>query len=606
MKISKSNFIVISVTMLTILILFQFSNLSAIYTSQAMQNKYASQTTNTVTEAQTITEESLCSQLTYTTALIGTDKQYETALGKEWCVYLKRSYNIYPTLSDFSDNISKRCKLLILSSDAVHTQKDIDHLAHIAKMGIHIIFTSLPDISFFHESNTLCRMTGVRRVKADSFRTNGITLFDGFFLGGKTSYKKIKESIPYFLLESGTKTYISGNVKNQKARKIRNEDLPAVIWRNHYENSFIFCVNFDFFTDRTGLGILTAMLSETEDYLVYPVVNAQSIICQNFPYLSNENSDRISQRYFYTSKSLYENVLWPDMVSILNATNDKFSGMIAPKTDYSDSATDSYDDSLNFYFKQTEKVSGELGLSGDQINGTSFYSNKLEYDSALFQEKAPDYTFTVFSPGSMPESAYQNYLGNQQKKTVLSDIHTLVLTKPQKTQPLLSFYSDAILAMSGTLDGFSHTNREDIYMKSLQTALGYSAVSMDFNRVLYPKGNADDWTKLSKNVSRFLDTYWKPFRKGFDQVTVSEADKKVRAFLSLSYTSYRKGDTINVAISNFSTEASFILNLTEQDIVSVSGGSFKKIENEKYLILADSPNLSIEVKAASMNKNLTD
>lgn len=591
--------------MIAILILFQFSNLSAIYTSQAMHNKYASQG-EPLKRSQTTTEESLRAPLTYTTALIGNAEQSEIMIAKEWCVYLKRTYNLYPSLTDFSDNISKRCNIVILSSNAVKTSKDIDTLVHVARMGIHIIFTSLPDVSFFHDSEKLCRLTGIRRIRSDACHTDGLTLFEGFFIGGKTYYTKLKETIPYYLLQSGTKAYMSGNLKNQKKQKIKNEDLPAVIWRNQYENSFIFCVNFDFFKDHTGLGILTAMLSETKDYLVYPIVNAQSIICQNFPYLSNENTENISKHYFYTSKTLCETVLWPDMVSILNATGDKFSGMIAPKLEYSDSTKNTLEDSLNFYFKQSEKISGELGLSGDQMEGIGRYSNKLMYDTKLFHKDATDYTFTVFSPGNMPETIYHDYVGNHARKSVLSDIRTLIITKPQKSQELLSFYNNDILAMTSTNDGFSHTDREDLFLKSIETALGYSAISLDFSRVLYPDGKKDDWTKLSKDLSRFLDTYWKPFRKSFSQVTVSEADKKVRSFLALEYTSYRKGNTINVAISNFQSEAGFILNLTEQDVVSVSGGSFQKIETGKYIICADSPDLSIEVKDASMDTDLTD
>lgn len=34
--------------------------------------------------------------------------------------------------------------------------------------------------------------------------------------------------------------------------------------------------------DETGLGILTGMLYETRDYLIYPVVNAQNLIAANF------------------------------------------------------------------------------------------------------------------------------------------------------------------------------------------------------------------------------------------------------------------------------------------------------------------------------------
>lgn len=593
MKISKANFIVISITMITILILFQFSNISAIYTSQAMKNKNAEKDV-TITLSDTIQAANLISPASYSTALIGSKVNCETNIAQEWCVYTKRSYCRFTSLRDFSDNVSSDCKLLIANADVIDTPEDISILTQTAKMGMHIILTSLPDTSLFHSSKELQKLTGIRKIPSDMYKTNGITLYEGFLLGGKTTYHKLKKSIPYFLLESGTKTYISGIIKNQKKKKIKNEDLPPVVWRNQYESSFVFCVNYDFFQDHTGLGMLTAMFAETSNYYIYPIVNAQSVICQNFPYLSNENSGEISKQYFYSSKSFSENVLWPDMVSILNATSENFSGMIAPKLEYSGSQ-EVLEDSLNFYFKQTEKISGELGISGDQMESSSFYEEKLISDTETFRKMAPEYTFTVFSPGSMPESVYRKYLNNAEQDSILSDIRTLILPKEQKQEPLFSFYNSRVITMSGTIDGFSHTDKEDLYLRSIETALGYSAVYLDFRRVIYPAGKNDDWTALSKNLSRYLDTYWQSFRKTFDQLTVSEADQKTRQFFALDYTSHRQGNTINLTISNFKTEASFLLNLTNERIVSVSGGTYTRAETGKYVINATESTLSIEV-----------
>ena len=47
--------------------------------------------------------------------------------------------------------------------------------------------------------------------------------------------------------------------------------------------------------DETGLGILTGMLYETRDYLIYPVVNAQNLIAANFPVLTEENTAQMQE-----------------------------------------------------------------------------------------------------------------------------------------------------------------------------------------------------------------------------------------------------------------------------------------------------------------------
>ena len=39
------------------------------------------------------------------------------------------------------------------------------------------------------------------------------------------------------------------------------------------------------------------MVYETRNYLIYPVVNAQNIVVQNFPSLAEENTDKMQEIY---------------------------------------------------------------------------------------------------------------------------------------------------------------------------------------------------------------------------------------------------------------------------------------------------------------------
>ncbi len=596
MTISRSNFIVISITMAAILFLFQFSNISARFTSDATINPPRKETVQT-TRSDVIKEETLRQPNTYTTAIIGTEKSVEASMAVEWCTYLKRSYERFLSLEQYDDNNSQYNQLLIVTKNMINSEKDVKLLQQAAKEGIHIIITTLPSISRLRSSPRLQKLLGIKKIESGSWNTNGITVFDGFLLGGKTNYTKFKKLIPYVRLKSGTKTYITAQLKEQGQKKIKNEDLPPVIWRYQYENSFVFAVNWDFFKDHTALGMLTSMYADTEEYFLYPVINAQSVICQNYPYLSNENETDLRKNYYYSASSLCKNVLWPDITSILSATGEKFSGMTAPKLEYSDSNNLVRNDSIDYFFKQNERIQGELGLSGDQVESDSFYDVKLKYDNNVVKAKLPDYSFNVFSPGNMPEDVYRQYLGAE--GNMLSDVCTLVLPKEAYNKPIVSFFDKNIVQMLATIDGFSHTSEEDIYQKSLETALGYSAVYLDFKRILYPTDKKDDWTQLSKKLASYLNTYWREYRKGFQQTTVSEADENIRRFLALNYYSYRQEDNINLTITNFDTEASFILMLTNEEIVSVSGGTFKKLEKDRYCVTATDSNLVIHVDSVT-------
>lgn len=596
MKISKSNFILISITMLTVLFLFQFTNLSILYTSKATTNPNA-ETEVEITASQTIQSEQLESQTAYTTAIIGASSDAGTRLAEEWCTYQKRTYCRFEHLEDFYNNSSRQCKLLILSGDTITSEEDITYLQKVCNLGIHIIFTSLPDMTVLNASSSLQLLLGIKKIEEPAIKTSAVTLFDGFLFGGKVTYKKIKPTVPYFYLRPGTKTYMIGELKEQKSYNIANEDLPPLVWRYASETNFVFVINGDYCQDYTGLGMLTSLWSDVDDYAIYPIANAQSTMIQNYPYASDENSAEIEKQYYYTSKSLCQNVIWPDLVSILNATNDKFSGFIAPKLEYDNPDSTVLSGYLEFYFKQTEKIQGELGLSGDLLttDSAALYEQKIGQDTKKLQEIVPDYTFTAFAPGSMPESVYKNYLGKE--GNILSSIRTLLINKQNSPDALLSFYDETILSMSATNDGFSHTDREDLYLRSIQTALGYSCVSIDLKRALYPEKKADDWTKLSKNLSRYLNSYWKPFRDVFEQTVLSEADTNVRRFLALDYTVHRQSQQINLSITNFHTRAYFVLELGNDTINSISGGSYTQIEENTYLLCAEDENVTIELKS---------
>lgn len=582
-----------SITMLTILFLFQFSNISVLYTSKATINHFAEEDV-TIYAQNSVQETTLQNDFDYSVAIIGNENNYESNLCVEWCIYQKKAYARFDDLQEFYTNTSKNCTLLLVNSMVVNTPSDIKILEKACTYKIHIIFTSLPETDLILNSDGLKNILGIHSLKTDAYRADGITIYENFLLGGKTSYKKLKKTIPYFKLRSGIKAYIVGNIKHQKKQKIKNEDLPPILWRYHTGKNFVFAVNADFFSDHTGLGMLTAMLAETGDYLLYPIVNAQTVVCQNYPYLSNENTDIISEKYYYETQSLCQNVLWPDIISILDATGEKFSGMISPKLEYSNSLEGVSSNTISFYYKQTELVKGNLGLSGDQMESALFYKKKLKFDTEMFQQKVPSYLFTIFSPGKMPESIYKLYLTSK-TENILSNIRTLVLDKENQQSPVISFYNDKIVSMSNTINGFSHDADEDLYLKSIETALGFSSVSLDFTQVYYPSKDRDDWTRLTKNLSRYLNTYWAEFRKGFEQTTVAEADKKARRFLALNFNTFKQGNTINLSIDNFYQNASFILKLPNGRITSIKGADFKKLENNVYVIDAVKKNVVITV-----------
>ena len=170
------------------------------------------------------------------------------------------------------------------------------------------------------------------------------------------------------------------------------------------------------------------------------------------------------------------------------------------------------------------------------------------------------------------------------------------------------FLEDAVVAKEGgtmtlqsiTSDGISHTYREDIRMKSLQTSLAYSNIVFDLKQILWPQQKEDRWEVLYEKFACNTNTYWKAF-DSFKKTTVSEADRKIRNFLAMDYSDSFEGNTIRLNLFGaFTGETTwFILRTHGEEPEVVEGASIVNIEEDAYLIAANQQEVTLKLK----NKN---
>ena len=268
--------------------------------------------------------------------------------------------------------------------------------------------------------------------------------------------------------------------------------------------------------------------------------------------------------------------------------------MIAPQLDYSDENEPVAKD-LRYYLKEINEEKAEAGLSGDMVSDTDI-RKKLSEDEALICKEMPEFQSASFYQGDLSEDELEKAL----EQPVLQKVCTVV-KKQDDQSDLLDYANESVTVQKATADGFEHTYREDFRVKSIETALGYSSVLADMSRVVYPENEDDGWEKLSGKLSANISTYWKNFQ-GFDGTTVSECDKRIRSFLSLSYTDERKNDMITLKKEGTDGPVWFILRTHNEEIEKVGGGSFKKLEDGVWLIQADSDNLIVKLKSSKTQK----
>ena len=177
------------------------------------------------------------------------------------------------------------------------------------------------------------------------------------------------QTVPRSLLEE---------FSNMEKTSVKDNLLPAVIWRYGTTNSKVFCVNDDFLTDVSGIGILSAMTAQISDYEIYPVVNAQNLVAADMPAFSSENEEKMQELYAQAASAVYREIIWPSLVALQETTGAKLTCMVSPQFTYDDEQEPDGSE-VAYYLKQLKEQDGELGWSATNRSNLSV-SEKLTLD----------------------------------------------------------------------------------------------------------------------------------------------------------------------------------------------------------------------------------
>lgn len=518
---------------------------------------------------------------------IGSNKDNPTEnTVRQWCIYTKMGLLEYNSLEEYQ-TISADPLLILLDGEELQWKTELPYLERLVEQGNNIIFCSLPSVQTISEFVGLRTLLGIDGITSDSVTLDGIHLYKGFLLGGEVIYEALNEEdlllqdldleVPWYRTLSGTKVYMGGILRDST---VDNEELPSIIWRNSIEEQRIFVVNGSYLDDVMGIGILDAMLYELQDYQLYPIINAQNLVIADYPVLSEESQDEMMRLYSRTLKGVSRDVIWPGLVSVSQRVGGKINLMMAPQLDYQD-GEQPQEEILTFYQKMLREYQGELGISGERLGDVSLEQKMQEDQMFLDKIAMEDGVRSLYLPQeSLEEDLAALFPVKKEFRTYVSEYNSL--------KPPVSYVEDNITMQRGIIDGFSHTYSEDLRVRSIQTALGYSSILLDMCRVVYPRQEEDSWEKLSKSFAENTITYWKEF-SDFEATTLLESDSRIRRFLAVDYQDYRQENTITMELKkgeDLLEEGScwFLLRTHGEKIGSIDGGIAAEIEKDVYLI----------------------
>lgn len=602
--VSRRNYFSIAIMMFLVLFMFQFSGVAKDALNDYETNEYEEATASKLTKKDSysleiVTDASLVEKDRSYVVYIGTPEEEIGNVVAWWCTYSKWQLVCYPSLADCSFPEDHQPEAVILDgANMTDFSGDSNILLSYAEAGVNLIFARLPEPEKIMGNDILQRdILGISNVLDLHTQLTGMHLFEGFLLGGEAIYEAANEEeekrqdldlvVPWYMTDYSSKTYLVGMMEDES---IKNENLPAIIWRSRCRNAYTFCVNGDYLCNVEGMGILSAMMAEVRDYQVYPIVNAQSFVAANYPGLAKENDEEMQKRYSQSQGAVFREIIWPILVSVEDQISMELSCMMTPQFDYSDE--NEPESGLENYLKLIHEIHGEMGLSLDMVSDTPL-EEKLARDTSLWKEEAGGYTLLAFY-SSNPKKREEIL-----KMPELTQMRTLLQRRSDGKVPMISYGNESVTLQCATSDGneiFTYT--DDLMNKSVETVLGYANVVADFSKVAYPKEDEDSWEKVAIRLTSTVCTFWKPFSK-LEGTTVSEADERIRKFLSIDFKEKSTEEKTTVDIVGLEDQAWFIFRTHGQEIQKIQGGTYTELEKNVYLVSTKENRVTVTWKLKS-------
>ena len=597
--VSKRKFFSIAIMMFVLFFLFQFSMV-------LRDSKNTYDINSSLTEKKADGENQWTPSDSNSTTVIGADSSVVfvgnedgdmgTAVSR-WCTYAKRKLISCKSVSTYKSDDKNLPEMMILESEKYADGDNLTTLETLEKKGVIIVFGCLENAKNIQNNKALMKFLGIQKVVAEETHLAGVKLFEGLLLGGEVTYNTSKDKeekkrqdleldVPWYQVGSGTKTYMVGLLDEKTGKNVENEDLPTIIWRNGIDYGSVFAVVGDYMKDSTALGLLDGMRAEALQYTIYPIVNAQNLSMVNFPVFADENNTEMLKLYSQSVTGIARDIMWPALISVVEKSDMKMTCFIQPQADYTDDI-EPKSGNLEFYLKQMKEQSAEAGISLE-YQKLDKAEDKVTKDTEFFENEKTDYRFGA---AFAKEKDLKGILKDTDSG-LLGDVGTLVCDYTEN-QPVVSYYSDSVTLQTVTSDGMNYAYSDDIRMRSIQTALGYTNVMLDMYDIFWPQEKTDRWEVMQKRFSSNLLTYWKNFRD-FDSTTLSESNARIRTFLNLAYSQSREDNTITLQTSEVGSW--FILRTHGEEIDEIDGGSQTEIEADAYLICAEDTTVKIRLK----------
>lgn len=458
----------------------------------------------------------------------------------------------------------------------------------VTKEGGTAVAVNLPEPEEIENNKRLMKMLGIEEVRKESVHLTGIHIYDGFLMGGEVIYDADTEehaksqdldlTVPWYTSSTATKTFAVGilteDMEPEEKNLMADEKNPLLIWRHSYSQGYVYSVLGDFFDDATGSGILMAIISDSKPLDIYPVVNAQVLSILHYPALYEENTDVMLQLYGRTTSKVMSDLVWPELYDLYAASGFIPTCFIAPVPEQESLSPETKATDLTQYLKMMGERRWEPAITAKE--GTD--EEELEHISSMVSGYP-------FSAVYLEDRATPPATGED------SSVRTYVLPE-QETELPMETSNSGIGTQRVTVESDDIMYSSDLRMRSIQTAYGYSNVSYDIRRIIYPDSEDALMHKYMNVSNANIATNWKPFSV-FDKITATQAGERIANYTNADYRIFYEDEhTIKIKTDR---PLYFILRSGRFDITSVTGGNVKQSSRGIWMISVTDEECVIEL-----------
>lgn len=234
---------------------------------------------------------------------------------------LKKEYAVFSTVDEITDAQAESITTFVVTAKSWEEIGDkVKLLQYVEEEGKNIIFAG---ILKEEEEGSYNKTIGVVENKGET-TIDGIMIFEGMLIQGMVYYDELKMQVEDVTADARCTKLVIEKTED----KVEQKDLIPLVWEKRYGEGRFFVVNGDLLSMDCGMGIFTGILSQMEETVIYPVVNAKANLLDNFPEYNNPYEAEIKNLYSRDTAMFIRDIVWPSIVKLGESDTLVFSARV--------------------------------------------------------------------------------------------------------------------------------------------------------------------------------------------------------------------------------------------------------------------------------------